>query len=157
MKLPMDLAINKQAGFSYDLLEKFEAGIVLLGHEVKSVKQGQISIKSAYITIKHTPKPELYLINATISRYQKAGALPNYDPLRERKLLLQKNELSRLIGKLEQKGLTLLPVRVYTKHNLVKMEIALGRGKKLFEKKEAKKQKDIDRDTRRTIKELDRQ
>jgi SsrA-binding protein len=148
----MDLAFNKQASFSYDLLEKFEAGIVLLGHEVKSVKQGQISLKSAYITIKRTPKPELYLINSTISKYQKAGSLADYNPLRERKLLVGKSELSRLIGKLEQKGLTLLPVRVYTKHNLVKLEIALGRGKKLFEKKEAKKQKDIERDTQRFLK-----
>ena len=135
----MHAIINKQAHFNYEILEKYQVGLVLLGHEVKSIKSGQISLKGAYISIQNNPKPELYLMKAHISKYKFAGSLNNFDPERPRKLLISKNEIKTLIGKLEQKGLTIIPIKVYTKHNLVKMEIGLARGKKLYEKKEAKK------------------
>ena|SRR3989339_122044 len=148
----MQAIINKQAHFSYEIMDAFEAGIILRGHEVKAVKNGQLSLKSAYVSIAYEPEPSLYLIKAHISQYKFAGNLMNYDPERPRKLLIKKNELKTLIGKLQQKGLTIIPLRVYTKRNIVKVEIGLARGKKLFEKKEAKKLKDIDRDIRRTLK-----
>lgn len=148
----MQAIINKQAHFSYEIMDAFEAGIVLRGHEVKAVKNGQLSLKSAYVSIVNEPDPALYLIKAHISAYKFAGNLTNYDPERPRKLLIKKNELKTLIGKLQQKGLTIIPLRVYTKRNLVKVEIGLARGKKLFEKKEAKKLKDVDKEIRRTLK-----
>jgi len=148
----MQAIINKQAHFSYEIMDAFEAGIVLRGHEVKAVKNGQLSLKSAYVSIVNEPMPALYLIKAHISAYKFAGNLTNYDPERPRKLLIKKNELKTLIGKLQQKGLTIIPLRVYTKRNLVKVEIGLAQGKKLFEKKEAKKLKDVDREIRRTLK-----
>jgi len=148
----MQAIINKQAHFSYEIMDALEAGIVLFGHEVKAVKNGQLSLKSAYVSIINDPKPGLYLMKAHISQYKFAGNLVNYDPERPRKLLINKNELKTLIGKLQQKGLTIIPLRVYTKRNLVKIEIGLARGKKLFEKKEAKKLKDVDREIRRTLK-----
>lgn len=143
---------NKQAGFDYEILEKHDAGLVLAGHEVKSVKNGQLNLKGAYVAFKHGPNPELFLINAHISPYKCAGAMTDYDPTRSRKLLLKKNEIASLIGKLKQKGLTLIPLKVYTTRNLVKVEIGLGRGRKRFEKKEQKKSADIDRETKREIK-----
>ncbi|MFH0988332.1 MAG: SsrA-binding protein SmpB [Parcubacteria group bacterium] len=142
---------NKQAGFDYEILEKYDAGLVLAGQEVKSVKNGQMNLKGAYVAFKHDPSPELFLINAHISKYKCAGPLPDYDPTHSRKLLLKKDEIASLIGKLKQKGLTLIPLKVYTNRNLVKVEIGLGRGKKRFEKKDQKKEKDIERETRREM------
>lgn len=143
---------NKQAHFSYEILDKWEAGLVLAGQEVKAVKNGQLSLKSAYVTVLNDPLPALYLMKAHISPYKYAGRLTAYDPERPRKLLVKKGELKTLIGKLEQTGLTMVPLRVYTKRNLIKVEIGLARGKKMFEKKEAKKLKDVDREIRRTLK-----
>lgn len=148
----MQAITNKQAHFSYEIIDAYEAGIVLRGHEVKAVKNGQMSLKSAYVTIMNDPTPSLYLMKAHISPYKFAGNLLNYDPERPRKLLVRKNELKALIGKLEQKGLTIIPLRVYTKRNLVKVEIGLARGKKQFEKKEALKKRDVDKEIRRTLK-----
>ncbi len=141
------LAQNRRARFDYDILETFEAGIVLSGQEVKSVKQGHISLKSAYIT---TKEGEAYLINAHISPYKMAGELPKYSPKRTRKLLLHKKEINSLIGKKSQ-GLTIIPLRVYTKHGRVKVEIALGRGKKKYDKREAIKKREAERKIRRAI------
>lgn len=148
----MQAVINKYATFNYEILDKFEAGLVLKGFEVKSIKQGQINLKGSYISIKSEPAPALYLIKAHVSRYKPAGALMDYDPERPRKLLIKKNELKSLIGKLEQRGLTIIPLKVYTKRNIVKLEFGLARGKKLYEKKEQKKQKDIEKEIRRTLK-----
>jgi len=149
----MQAIINKNAHFSYEILDAFEAGLVLLGHEVKSIKSGQMSLKGAYISLTHEPKPELFLVNAHVSPYKNAGPLPDYVPTRPRKLLLDKRTINSLIGKLEQKGLTIIPLKVYTKRNLVKIEIGLARGKKLYEKKESIKKRDVDREIRRTLKE----
>jgi SsrA-binding protein len=148
----MKAIINKQARFSFEFLDTFQAGIVLKGHEVKSIKSGQISLKGAYIVLKSEPDPALWLIKAHISPYKYAGPLPDHDPERPRKLLINKNELKSLIGKLKEKGLTLVPIKVYTKRTLVKIEFGLGKGKKLYEKKEAKKTKDVEKEIRRTLK-----
>lgn len=144
------LATNKQAKFEYEILDTFEAGIVLEGHEVKSAKEGNISLKGAYVSI--DKNNELYLKQAAISKYRLAGPLPTYDPERPRKLLLHKKEIDSLVGKTKQHGLTIVPISVYTKHDKIKVEIALVRGKKKFEKKESIKKKDIERDVQREIK-----
>ncbi|MBU1132334.1 SsrA-binding protein SmpB [Patescibacteria group bacterium] len=148
----MKSVFNKHATFDYEILDKFQAGLVLTGHEVKSVKQGQINLKGAFITMRHSPKPELFLTNAHISPYFLAGRLADYDPTRSRKLLVKKEEIKSLLGKLEQKGLTLVPLKVYTIRNLVKIEFGLARGKKKFEKKESKKKKDVEQEIKRTLK-----
>ncbi len=147
-----NIVVNKQASHSYEILEKYRVGLVLRGPEVKAIKNGQISLKGAYITIKRAPKPELYLMKAHISQYKHSGNMPDYEPERPRKLLITKEELKSLIGKLEQKGLTIIPIRVYTAGNLVKLEIGLARGKKLYQKKQDKKTKDIEKQIKRTLK-----
>jgi SsrA-binding protein len=143
------LAFNKRALFDYEILEKFEAGLVLFGHEVKSVRSGKMSLLGAYVTI---GRGSAWLINSHIPLYPKAGPKPDYDPDRTRRLLLHKRELDRLSGKLDQKGLTLVPISVYTKGSRIKIEFGLGRGKKQFEKKESIKKREIDREIRRSLK-----
>lgn len=150
------LAINKKASFDYEFLEEYEAGLVLLGHEVKSAKSGQASLKGAYVVMKgatgRTSLPEFHLLNARIAAYKQAGELPGYDPERSRKLLLTKNEIKRLLGKFQEKGLTLVPLRLYTKGSLIKLAFALGRGRKKFDKREVIKKREIKRDIQRTLK-----
>jgi SsrA-binding protein len=148
----MEKIYNKQATFNYEVLDTYEAGLVLFGHEVKAIKNQQLNFKGAYITIKYEPQPTLYLIKAHVSPYKKAGPLPSYDPERPRRLLLHKKQIAGIVGKLEQKGLTIIPLSVYTKRNLLKLEFCLARGKKKFEKKEAKKKADIMREIHRTLK-----
>jgi len=142
------LAFNKRANFDYEIKEKYEAGLVLLGHEVKSIKTGHINLKGSYVTFKKAKGrllPELFLINVHIPLYKFAGSIKNYDPYRSRKLLLKKNEISHLIGKKQEQGLTLVPIRVYTKRGYVKLEFGIGKGKKKADKREAIKKRDIDR------------
>lgn len=148
-KMDKIIADNKKALFDYEILEKFEAGIVLFGHEVKSVKNGGISLKGAYVTVHNG---EAYLIGAHIGKYKPAGGLTDYDAERSRKLLLKNKELRYLSGKKEVAGLTIVPIRVYIKHSKVKVEIGIGRGKKQYEKKEKIKKRDIEREIRRTLK-----
>lgn len=143
------LAINPRAKFDYEILETYEAGLVLFGHEVKSVKKGAMSIKAAYITIKDN---EALLINATIPPYQPKNTPESYQSDRTRKLLLSKEEIKELIGKTKQKGLTLVPVRVYSKKGKIKMEIGLGKGKKKFDKRETIKKRETDRKIGRAMK-----
>lgn len=143
------LADNKKALFDYDILEKYEAGIVLFGHEVKSVKGGHISLKGAYVTF-HNGEP--FLTGAHISRYKPAAGVKDYDPERSRKILLKNKEIRHLLGKKDEKGLTIVPIRVYTKQSKVKVEIGVGRGKRQFEKKEKIKTRDIEREIKRTLK-----
>jgi len=150
----MKKVINKKAKFDYDILDKFEAGLVLTGPEVKSVKAGQINLKGSYITIKHKPKTEVFLINAHISKYKPAGLQPDYEPTRSRKLLLHKKEINKLIGKMKEKGLTIVPLSVYTKHNRIKLEFGIGRGKKKFEKKETIKKRETKRKIERAMKQF---
>ncbi|MEA3272546.1 MAG: SsrA-binding protein SmpB [Patescibacteria group bacterium] len=147
----MSIAINKKALFDYEILEKLEAGLVLTGQEVKSVKNGQINLKGSYVTLKDG---EAYLLNAHISPYKKAGILKDYNPTRSRKLLLHKKELTRLIGKSQEKGLTIIPLKVYTKgRGKIKIEIGIGRGKKKYEKRETIKKREVEREIRQKMKE----
>lgn len=143
------LGENKKAHFDYEFLQKFEAGIVLAGHEVKAVKQGNIGLKGAFVTF-HNSEP--MLTGAHISKYKGAGGLKDYDPERSRKLLLKRKEIRYLLGKKEEKGLTIVPISVYTKGSKIKVEIAIGKGKKQYEKKEKIKKRDLEREIKRTLK-----
>lgn len=142
-------AKNKKAFFDYEILEKYEAGIELFGFEVKSIKNSNISLKGSFVTIKGN---EAYLLNTLIPSYQPKNTPANYDPSRTRKLLLKKEEIKNLIGKAKQKGLTLVPLCVYNKGSKIKIEIALVKSKKKFQKKEKIKKRDIERETEREIK-----
>jgi len=134
------IATNKRAYFDYEILENFEAGIVLTGQEVKSIKTGHVSLAGAYVTMKDN---EAWLTNAHVSPYKMAGSLPGYEPTHSRKLLLRKHELMSLVGKIKQKGLTLMPLKVYTKKGKVKLEFGLARGKKKYEKRELIKKREV--------------
>lgn len=142
------LSINKRANFDYEILERYEAGLVLAGYEVKSIKTGHISLKEAFVIIHGE---ELYLTNAHIPPYQHAGKIENYDPTRPRKLLLKRSEIKHLIGRARTLGLTLVPIRIYTKRRYLKLEFGLGKGKKEYDKREKIKKRD---DMRRAEREL---
>lgn len=142
------LATNKRASFDYALTDKYEAGLVLTGQEVKSIKTGHISLKGSFVTTKNN---EFYLTNATIPLYKFAGELPNYDPTQPRKLLLKKSEINTLLGKSRSAGLTLVPIRVYTRKRLIKLEFGVGRGKKKFDKREDIKRKESNRRLKRAL------
>jgi SsrA-binding protein len=139
------IVTNKRAFFDYEILETFEAGIVLSGQEVKSIKTGHISLAGSFVTMKGA---EAWLTNSHVPPYKMAGKISDYEPTRPRKLLLHRKELSSLIGKIKQKGLTLVPLRVYTKGSKVKLEFGIGRGKKKYEKRETIKKREIDRKIR---------
>lgn len=141
------IAINKKARHNYELQDAFEAGISLTGPEVKSIRAGQVSFKDGYVKI---IKKEAWLIGVHIAPYENAGYVQQ-DPDRDRKLLLHGYEIERLQAKSEQKGLSLVPTKMYFKFGRVKVEVALGQGKKTFDKKEALKQKDIARDAAREM------
>jgi len=143
------LATNKRATFDYKFIDKYEAGLVLSGQEVKSIKTGHISLKGSFVTIKNS---ELFLTNANIPFYKFAGNQQKYDPTQPRKLLLKKSEIKSLLGKTKVKGLTLVPIRVYTKKRLIKLEFAVGRGKKKFDKRDDIKKRESARRLRRVVK-----
>jgi SsrA-binding protein len=143
------LAINKRATFDYTILDKYEAGLVLLGHEVKSVKTGHLSLKGSFVTVH---EGELVLTNAFIPPYPFAGELHQYDPTRSRKLLLKKSEIRTLIGKVRINGLTLVPLSVYTKKRLLKLAFAVGKGKKDFDKRSDIGKKEAKRRINRELK-----
>jgi len=144
------LAYNKRAKFDYDISQTFEAGLVLFGQEVKSVKTGHVSLKGAFVTVKagNLKLPELYLINAHIPAYKHASKLDGYDPYRSRKLLLKKKEINYLIGKKQEQGLTLVPIKIYTKRSLLKLEFGIGKGRKKYDKRDVIKQRESDRKLR---------
>jgi len=141
---------NPRARFDYELLERFEAGLVLKGSEVKSIKAGKISLKESFVKLYEN---EAWLYNAHVHPYPFADN-QDYNPTRPRKLLLHRKELLKLYQKTEQKRLTIVPLSCYTKGRNIKLEIALARGKKKYEKKEAKKRKDLDREAERILKNL---
>ena len=143
------IAKNKKAYFDYEILETCEAGIVLHGFEVKSIKLGHISLKGSYVTIRDN---EAYLINAHVSPYQPLNMPKDYDPTRSRKLLLNRSEINTLTGKSKSQGLTLLPISVYTKKGKIKVQVGLGRGKRKHEKREKIKREDTERDIGRKLK-----
>jgi SsrA-binding protein len=142
-----DAAVNRAAGHNYFLSDKFEAGIVLTGTEVKSVRAGLANLKDSYGLVKNN---ELWLLNAHISPY-KDGSYSNHEALRTRKLLVKKQEIQKLIGKTQQKGLTLIPTRLYFKNGRVKVEIALAKGKQLWDKRETDRRRTADKEAREAI------
>ena len=143
------LASNDRARYDYDLLETYEAGLALEGQEAKSAKTGHFKLKGAHVVFRGG---EAMLLGAHIAAYPKAGPLPDYDPERSRKLLLHKKELGRLRGKREEEGLTIVPIRAYLVRGRVKVEIAVARGKKQFEKRASIKKRDLDREARERMK-----
>ncbi|MEE0955704.1 MAG: SsrA-binding protein SmpB [Eubacterium sp.] len=143
------IANNKKAYHDYFILEKVEAGIALVGTEVKSLRNGKCSIKESFIRIEHG---EMYIYGMHISPYEK-GNIFNRDPLRTRKLLVHKQEILRLLEKIKEKGYTLVPLQVYFKDSLVKVEIGLAKGKKLYDKREDLAKKDAQRQMEREFKE----
>lgn len=142
------IANNKKARFDYFIEETYEAGIALCGTEVKSVRMGKCSVKEAFIRVE---KGELFVYNMHITPYEK-GNIFNRDPLRVRKLLLHKHEICKLSGQVTQKGYTIVPLQVYIKGNLIKMEIGLGRGKKLYDKRADIAKKDQRREVEKQFK-----
>ncbi len=142
--------LNRKARFEYHILETMEAGIMLLGPEVKSLRAGQANLTEAHCIIRDG---HLELIGCHISPYKPAAANNPVDPARSRRLLLHKREIQRLIGKLKEKGLTLIPLKLYfNERGIAKLELALGRGKKLHDKRQAMKERDIRRDLQRNYK-----
>ncbi len=142
------IANNKKAYFDYFIEEKFEAGIALAGTEVKALRQGKCSLKEAFVRIEND---EVYVYHMHISPYEK-GNIFNKDPLRTRKLLLHKPQIHKLLGKIKEKGYTLVPLQIYFKGSLVKVEIGLARGKKLYDKREDIAKKDQRREAEKEFK-----
>jgi len=140
---------NKKAHFDYEILEKFTAGIELLGFEVKSIRGKQGSLEGAYVTIRGG---EAYLINASIPPFQPGNTPKDYDPIQNRRLLLTKKEISELAGQENKKGLTIIPLSMYNKGRKIKVDIAVARGKKKFDKRETLKARDAKREIERTLK-----
>lgn len=143
------IATNKKAHYNYEILESHEAGISLVGSEVKSIREGRISLKESYAEIKDN---EVYLINCHISPYAPANIF-NHEPQRERKLLLHRREIKRLTGKIKEKGFTLIPTKVLINDNgRVKVEVSLAKGKRAYQKKEVIKERDRERELRAELK-----
>jgi SsrA-binding protein len=146
---PGDVASNRQASYRYNLLEKFEAGLVLTGTEVKSLRDGNAQLKDAYATVRDG---EVWLIGLYIAPYA-AAARDNHDPERPRKLLLHRGEIERLIGRSQERGLTVVPTRIYFSgaRSRAKVEIALAKGKDLYDKRQAIRKREVARDIEREL------
>jgi SsrA-binding protein len=140
---------NRQARFQYEILETYETGIELAGTEVKSIRQGKVNLRDGFALVRNG---EVFLHNVHISPHQTASQVFNHDPTRTRKLLLHRDEIRKLIGKVEQQGLTLVPLKMYLKRGWVKVDLALVRGKKLHDKREDLKRRQDHRDMERAIK-----
>jgi SsrA-binding protein len=143
------IVVNKKARFDYFVEAEYEAGLVLEGWEIKSLRAGKINLSDAHVIIKHA---EAWLLGAQILPLPTASTHVIPDPIRTRKLLLNKRELSQLIGSVERQGYTLIPLSLYWKHNIVKMKVALAKGKKTFDKRESIKDRDWQRDRARIMK-----
>lgn len=142
-----DATVNRSAGHNYFLLEKFEAGMILTGTEVKAIRAGRANLKDAYGLVQNG---ELWLLNAHIGAYEH-GNIFNHPPLRTRKLLVHKSELGKLAGRVQQKGLTLIPTRIYFRHGKAKCELAVARGKQLWDKRETERRKTADAEAKAAI------
>ena len=145
----MEAIKNKRAYFDYEFLESFEAGMVLMGQEVKSIKSGKMSLAGSYVVLKGG---EVYLMNANIAPYQPQNAPQDYVPTRSRKLLLKKKEIKYLFGKSQERGLTLIPLRVYSNKGKIKLEFAVSRGRKKADKKELIRKREAEKEMRRALK-----
>lgn len=143
------LAVNRRASHEYEFLEKFEAGIALTGTEVKSAREGSVNLRDAYARVE---SGEVWLINCHISPFSH-GTYANHEPLRVRKLLLRREEIRKLIGRTRERGLTLVPIRMYLKNGRIKCELALAKGKKTYDKREAERRKTIDKEARQAVRE----
>ena len=142
-----NFALNRQAAHYYHFLEKFEAGMELRGTEVKSIREGKVNLKDGYATVKGG---QVWLVNCHISTYR-SGSYLNHDPLRERRLLLHQQEINKLISKTQEKGLTLVPIRLYLKGNKIKCEIALAKGKKVYDRRETERRRTINREAEQAV------
>jgi SsrA-binding protein len=147
-KAQTSIAENRKAFHDYHLLETFEAGIVLLGTEVKSIREGRVNLRDSFARVEDG---EVFLYNVNISPYSHRG-YADHEPLRRRKLLLNRDEIRKLIGKTVEKGMTLVPVRLYYKNGRVKVAVSLAKGKKDYDKRETIKRREADRETRAAIK-----
>jgi SsrA-binding protein len=143
-----NIAENRKAYHDYHLLETFEAGVVLLGTEVKAIREGRVNLRDSYAGLDNG---EVYLHNVNISPYSHRG-YAEHEPLRKRKLLLHRDEIRKLAGKTAEKGMTLVPVRMYFKNGRVKVAVALAKGKKEYDKRETIKRRETDRETRAAVK-----
>ena len=141
------ICVNRRARFDYTISETIEAGLVLQGTEVKSLRDGRADLKDAYADVQEN---EVFLLHAHIDQYEQANRF-NHDPVRPRKLLLHKHEIRRLIGKTQEKGLTLIPTRMYFTHGKAKLEIGLSKGKKQYDKREDVKRRSAERDIQRAL------
>lgn len=142
-------AENDKAYFNYNILEKFEAGLVLLGTEVKAIKTGKVTIKGSYVTIEDN---EAYLTGANIPAYQPKNAPTDYNPQRSRKLLLEKKEIASLVGKSKESGIALVPLKIFDKNAKIKLEFGIGKGKKKYDKRETIKKRDTQREIDKALK-----
>ncbi len=138
------LSDNRSAGHNYQLSDRFEAGLVLTGTEVKAAKDGKIQLKESFAEVSGS---EAWLVNAHIGQYSH-GNIMNHEPTRRRKLLLHRKEIDKLLGQTREKGLTLVPTKLYLKNGLIKLEFAVGRGKKLHDKRESERAKEMDAEAR---------
>ena len=143
-----NITTNKKSTFLYKLLENYEAGIELLGSEVKAIREGKVNIKESYVKFK---KNELFVVGMHIGEYSHAG-YSSHDPMREKKLLLHKNEILNIIKNVHAKGKTVVPVKLYLKKNKIKILISIAQGKKIYDKRQSKKEKDIKKELERTKK-----
>jgi SsrA-binding protein len=143
---------NKKARFEYEIFDTFEAGIVLRGTEVKSVRLKKVNIQDSYARVKNG---EVFIVGMNISVYDQGNRF-NHEPTQERKLLLHKHEIKRLTGKLQERGYTLVPLKMYFKNGRVKIELGLAKGKALFDKRKTIQKRDLDRDMQREIKKYNR-
>jgi len=141
-------AVNKKAHFDYEILESCEAGLALLGFEVKAIRKGFASLAGSFAVIRGG---EAYLLNANIPPYQPGNTPKEYDPTRTRKLLLTKDEIKELVGKTEKTGLTLLPLKLYNKRGKIKLELGLARHKKTHDKRETIRKREVEREMRRLV------
>jgi len=142
------LSTNRQAGHNYHLEDRFEAGLVLTGTEVKSAREGRVNLRDSYANVKDN---EVWLYNCHINPYS-FGNIYNHDPLRTRKLLLHKEEIRRLIGKVRERGYTLVPTRMYLKSGRIKLEVALAKGKREYDKRETERRREAEKEARQAKK-----
>ncbi len=141
------IATNRKARHDYHIDDTFEAGMVLTGTEIKSIRAGRVNLRDSYATVK---EGELWLLNAHIAPYDQ-GTYANHEPRRPRKLLMHRREINRIAGKLQEKGFTLVPLRLYLKNNLAKVELGLARGKKQYDKRAALRQREMRREIDRAV------
>jgi SsrA-binding protein len=151
-KAQTSIAENRKAFHDFHMLETFEAGMVLLGTEVKAIREGRVNLRDSFARVENG---EVYLYNVHISPYSHRG-YADHEPLRRRKLLLHRNEILKLVGKTVEKGMTLVPVRMYFKNGRVKVAVSLAKGKKDYDKRETIKRREVDRETRAAVKERGR-